>query len=104
MNYLIQRETRVVKLFFDVISKWNNKKLSLLLIFITGSSRLPVNGFKGFCEMNGPIIIAPGGDKNLLPVAHTCFNRIDLPEYETNEELNKKLLMAIENCNTFEII
>ena len=47
--------------------------------------------------------IAPGGNKCLLPVARTCFNRIDLPQYETEDELNDKLSLAIKNCDSFEI-
>lgn len=46
-------ETPVVKFFFDAISKWNIERLGKLLLFMTGSSRVPANGFKGFCEMSG---------------------------------------------------
>ena len=97
-------ETPVVKFFFNVISKWDNERLAKLLLFMTGSSRVPSNGFQGFCEMSGQSMkIAPGGNKCLLPVARTCFNRIDLPQYETEDELNEKLSLAIKNCDSFEI-
>lgn len=32
---------------------------------------------------------------NRLPSAHTCFNQLDLPVYETYEKLRKMLLIAI---------
>lgn len=99
-------ETPVVKLFFEAISHWENDDLAKLLKFITGSSRLPVNGFKEFIEMTGhPLQIAPGGDRDRLPVSHTCFNRLDLPEYETVQELDEKLRIGIqEGGDNFELI
>lgn len=30
------------------------------------------------------------------PIAHTCFNRIDLPPYATYEELSKKLSYSVD--------
>lgn len=38
----------------------------------------------------------------LFQRAHTCFNRIDLPEYPSIEMLAEKLTLAIEECGTFE--
>lgn len=60
-------------------------------MFLTGSSQIPVNGFK---EKN--IKIAPGGDKNRLCVAHTCVKTLDLPQYETEDKMNSKLLRSIQ--------
>ncbi|PLW36031.1 hypothetical protein PCANC_16080, partial [Puccinia coronata f. sp. avenae] len=33
--------------------------------------------------------------KNVLPSAHTCFNLIDLPSYNTYEHLRRMYLIAI---------
>lgn len=33
---------------------------------------------------------------SIFPRAHTCFNRIDLPIYESKKELKKFLTMAIQ--------
>ena len=39
-----------------------------------------------------------------LPVAHTCFNVLDLPEqYSSEEKLRYKLLQAIENTHVFAL-
>ena len=99
-------ETPVVKLFFEAISHWENDDLAKLLKFMTGSSRIPVNGFNEFIEMTGnPLQIAPGGDRDRLPASHTCFNRIDLPEYETVQELDEKLRLGIqESGDNFELV
>jgi len=34
------------------------------------------------------------GPPGRLPSAHTCFNQLDLPEYESKEVLRERLLMA----------
>lgn len=39
-----------------------------------------------------------------LPVAHTCFFQLDIPNYHDKETLHRKLLYAIHNANTFEIV
>lgn len=33
-----------------------------------------------------------------LPSAHTCFNQLDLPVYETYDKLRKMLLLSITEC------
>lgn len=90
-------ENPVVKLFFEAIKKWDDENLAKLLVFITGTSKMPANGFK---ELKKPIKIADGGDASRLPCSHTCINRLDLPHYKTEDEMNSKLLTAI-NVNDF---
>ena len=102
--YPYHSEHPVIKYFFSVISKWNNENLAKLLLFMTGSSQVPLDGFKFFKDIGQPMTIAPGGAKERLPAAHTCFNTIDLPEYENENELNDKLLFAIQECNSFGFI
>ena len=104
IEYPYDKNSPVIKFFFEAISKWENEKLAKLLLFMTGSSRVPSNGFIEFCEMTGsPLKISSGGDKSRIPQSHTCFNTICLPKYESEEELNEKLILAIEECNTFEM-
>lgn len=38
----------------------------------------------------------------LCPRAHTCFNRLDMPYYTSQEALREKLTFAIEECDSFE--
>ena len=94
----------VVKTFFEVISKWNNESLAKLLLFMTGSSQVPIEGFRYFAMIDQPITIAPGGERGRLPVAHTCMNTIDVPEYTDVDELDAKLSFAVNNCDSFGII
>ena len=39
-----------------------------------------------------------------LPVAHTCFNVLDLPPYTSKAQLKEKLLQAIHFTSGFGII
>ena len=36
------------------------------------------------------------GPANQLPRSHTCFNRIDIPQYQNFEQMRDKLLLACE--------
>ena len=87
----------IIQLFFKVISRWSQKDLSKLLKFITGSSQLPLNGFKDFEEEGHPITIAYSSDCAKLPIAHTCCNTLYLPKYKTEKDMNEKLLIAVDN-------
>ncbi|XP_060560176.1 E3 ubiquitin-protein ligase NEDD4-like isoform X2 [Ruditapes philippinarum] len=94
----------VIIFFWKAIYSFNNETRARLLQFVTGTSRVPMNGFKELHGSNGPQLftIEKWGNITLLPRAHTCFNRIDLPPYESYSELRKKLLIAIENAQGFE--
>ena len=88
----------IVKMFFNVISKWNNDDLSRLVYFITGSSKVPINGFVEYKNKGKPIRIAPGGDGDHLCVAHTCYNILNVPEYQNENQMNDKLLYSMQHC------
>lgn len=95
------RNHPVIQMFFDVISKWSDEDIGKLLLFITGSSQVPYGGFRELAINGKPIVIRLGGDKTRFPVSHTCTNTLDLPTYESKEDLESKLLFSINECNTF---
>ena len=86
-----------------VREEFDNEKRARLLQFATGTSRVPVNGFKDLQGSDGPrhFCIERIDDQNMLPKSHTCFNRIDLPLYKDYDTLVKKLTMAIEETIGF---
>jgi len=51
---------------------------------------VPYGGFKEF-----RIRFQRSSRTDRLPVAHTCFNRIEIPDYADKETLNHKLMLAI---------
>jgi len=40
---------------------------------------------------------------NYLPVSHTCFFTLDLPNYSSKEIMKEKLLYAIINCKAIDL-
>lgn len=94
---------KVIKMFFKVISRWSGEQMAKLLLFITGSSQVPFGGFKELASIGKPITIDYGGDSSRFPVSHTCTNTLDLPAYNNEAELEKKLIFSINECNSFGI-
>ncbi|XP_060092101.1 E3 ubiquitin-protein ligase NEDD4-like isoform X2 [Heteronotia binoei] len=94
----------VIQWFWKAVLLMDAEKRIRLLQFVTGTSRVPMNGFAELYGSNGPQLftIEQWGSPEKLPRAHTCFNRLDLPPYESFEELREKLLMAVENAQGFE--
>lgn len=94
-NYTPQSEQ--VQWFWKVMSEFTQEQRAWFLQFATGTTRVPVEGFKGLIGMRGPqkfsIHRAYGADR--LPSAHTCFNQLDLPDYPSEEVLREKLLQAV---------
>ena len=71
----------------------SQKELSNLLLFSTGSGRVPLGGFAALESNRGNIsrftiemLPYEKGRKNFIK-AHTCFNRIDIPLYKNKEEM-----------------
>ncbi|CAF0995991.1 unnamed protein product [Adineta steineri] len=91
--------------WFCVEKRFDNEQRLKLLQFVTGTSSIPYEGFSALRGSNGPrrFCIERWGISDALPRAHTCFNRLDLPSYTSYEILYNKLLLAIEETNTFGI-
>lgn len=66
-------------------------------VLCAGTSKVPLGGFRALQGISGPqrfqIHKSYGTDR--LPSAHTCFNQLDLPEYESKAQLAERLAMAI---------
>lgn len=99
----IEQELEVLQWFWDVVSCFTDDQRARLLQFATGCSRVPVEGFRALTSASGivhpfTLQMVPTGTPPLgmCPRAHTCFNRIDLPVYETKEDLNSYLSLVIQ--------
>jgi hypothetical protein len=70
-----------------------------LLQFVTGTSGVPSGGFSVLQGVDGNIrkftIHGVDKDTQVFPRAHTCFNRIDLPNYATKKELYDQLKTVV---------
>lgn len=90
-----------VKWFWEYISGLTFKQQKKLLVFITGSDRVPATGIQNLSlkisKLNN------GEDSDRLPVAHTCFNELSLYEYNSREKLVDKLTKAVNMLAGFGI-
>lgn len=111
-----------IQWFWRAVRSFDKEERAKLLQFVTGTSKVPLNGFKELEGMNGISrfnIHRDYGDKDRLPSSHTCFNRkfplailqmsgnfcdlckltrateLDLPEYESYDMLRAQLHKAI---------
>jgi len=86
-----------VQWFWQVVNEMNQEDKALLLQFVTGTSKVPLGGFKALQGMNGltKFSIHKSYESKRLPSAHTCFNQLDLPEYGTLEEMKRNILIAV---------
>lgn len=107
-----------IQWFWRAVRSFDKEERAKLLQFVTGTSKVPLNGFKELEGMNGISrfnIHRDYGNKDRLPSSHTCFNRkslalwtslqydqqanmileLDLPEYESYDALRSQLYKAI---------
>ncbi|KAI3496711.1 hypothetical protein L1887_39084 [Cichorium endivia] len=92
----------VVVWFWEVVKAFNKEDRARLLQFVTGTSKVPLEGFKALQGISGPQrfqIHKAYGAPERLPSAHTCFNQLDLPEYTSKEQLQERLLLAIHEAS-----
>jgi E3 ubiquitin-protein ligase HUWE1 len=89
-----------IEWFWKVMYELSRDEKAKFLQFVTGSSKVPLAGFSELQGMRGTKKFtinkdSSGGSKGALMSAHTCFNTLDLPVYQSEDELREKLLYAI---------
>ena len=87
------KNNHIVIWFWEVVVRddFDQETKARLLQFVTGTSVLQGN------DGNIKKFAIHGVDKNscFFPRAHTCFNRLDLPDYQSKKELEEKLRLAV---------
>jgi len=85
--------------FWEIVSEFDHEMRARLLQFVSGSSVVPARGFGSLQFICGCVrkftIHGVTLDTCVYPRSHTHYNRIDLPLYETREECEEKLKIAI---------
>lgn len=80
-----------VQWFWRAVRSFDKEEKAKLLQFVTGTSKVPLNGFKELEGMNGFSRFAIHRDysnKEKLPSSHTCFNRKYLSSIIFHEQTN----------------
>lgn len=71
------------------------------LRFVTGISHLPLGGF---ASLSPPIKIEWFPSSDNLPTSHTCFHKLDLPAYPSQEILAERMTYALTADTGMEIV
>lgn len=90
----------LVKNLWKCLESFNTEERRMFLRFVWGRSRLPLSE----SEWTRPFtvhLLRAGDDK--LPISHTCFFSLEMPDYSSYETLRSKLLFAIVNCLAIDI-
>ncbi|XP_047528623.1 probable E3 ubiquitin-protein ligase HERC4 isoform X1 [Vanessa atalanta] len=88
-----------IRWFWEVFHELSIEDKKKFLLFLTGSDRVPIQGMRDI-----KIKIQPVADDRFFPVAHTCFNLLDLPRYKTKERLKYHLVQAIQQTQGFSLV
>ncbi|TPX38198.1 hypothetical protein SmJEL517_g00226 [Synchytrium microbalum] len=92
-----------IQWFWRAVRSFSQEERAKLVQFVTGTSKVPLEGFAQLQGSNGVQrfqIHKDFANIKRLPSAHTCFNQIDLPAYDSYENLRSNLLLAISECGT----
>uniref|UniRef100_A0A452II49 HECT-type E3 ubiquitin transferase n=1 Tax=Gopherus agassizii TaxID=38772 RepID=A0A452II49_9SAUR len=88
-----------VRMFWETFHEFPMEKKKKFLLFLTGSDRIPIYGMSSLRI----IIQSTLSGEQYLPVAHTCYNLLDLPKYSSKETLSMRLTQAIDHYEGFSL-
>ena len=91
-------KSNIPKWLKEILLSLSEDQLRKFLVFVTGSPSLSST----FNNMT--INVRYQNRSANLPTAHTCFFHLDIPDYKDKDTLYNKLIYAIHNSNTFEIV
>ena len=103
------KSSSCVKWFWEEIFKLNQENLRRFLQFSTGSSRVPINGFQNLESNRGELAkyclnsVPYNKNGNNYIRAHTCFNRLDVPQFKKKEEVHDAIQFVLKNITGFGI-
>ncbi|XP_030643542.1 putative E3 ubiquitin-protein ligase HERC3 [Chanos chanos] len=89
-----------VRMFWEVFHEFPLEKKKQFLLFLTGSDRIPIHGMSSLRI----VIQSTSAEEHYLPVAHTCYNLLDMPRYQTKETLRRRLTQAVEQYEGFSLV
>merc|ERR1712157_179570 len=69
--------SKVILWFWEILNELKREDMARLVQFVTGTSKVPLEGFKSLQGVSGPQkfqIHKAFVSTELLPTSHTCFN------------------------------
>ena len=95
------KDDQIIKDFWDIVhNELSDDEKRRLLEFATGSDRVPIRGLSSIHLT----ISKAGADSEQLPTAHTCFNHLLIPHYDSKDKLRRLLKLALQNSRGFGLI
>jgi len=100
------RSTKEVCWFWDYVYKTSEETRRKILQFSTGSSMLPIGGFKYLKSEKIPFTIelVNSDEKHRLPTARTCVYTLAIPSCSDQSSFENSLNFAINNCEGFHFV
>jgi hypothetical protein len=99
-KYLENSDNQTIKWFWEVLKDINNDEKRKFLQFCTGSRSLPIEGFIGLkgqkkqpCKFSIESLTLK---KSQFLRAHTCFNSLELPMYESRKEVEAAVRYVLD--------
>ncbi|CAH0520446.1 unnamed protein product [Peronospora belbahrii] len=95
------KDANVTRWFWEIVGQMPNEYRRRLLLFATGSTCVPLSGFRGLTSYDGRL--CPFNLKGVsyrmtqYISSHACFNRLDLPLYQNKKELKSMLYATLDN-------
>lgn len=95
--YVDPNNALVIRWFWRYIESLDPTGQRKLLMFATGSDRVPATGISTMSFT----ITRLGGDCDRFPISHTCFNELCLYEYRSKSKLIEMLSRAVNESEGF---
>ncbi|CAI5758884.1 unnamed protein product [Candida verbasci] len=87
--------------FWEFMNEISNDFRKKVLIFITGSDRVPATGIQNLSFRIS--LLNHGYDSDRLPIAHTCFNELAIYNYSSKLKFQDKMTRAVNESSGFGI-
>jgi ankyrin repeat protein len=105
INHNQASEPKEIKWFWKYLSSLDNKKISKLIEFFSGSPNLPPGNLKRLKKDNHPFTIQYSpAIVNGLPWSYTCTFTLHIPQYESKEKLFYYFDYALEYYQGFQFV
>ncbi|KAJ3298428.1 Ubiquitin fusion degradation protein 4 [Blyttiomyces sp. JEL0837] len=97
-------DSKIIRFMAAMMNEFDPVERREFLMFVTGSPKLPIGGFKA---LNPPLTVVrkqvEGGRKpeDYLPSVMTCVNYLKVPEYSGLDTMRKRFDVAIREGQGF---